>query len=314
MPHSSFQRLGVLTETLAPALAGGEPWHHAVGARDKQPLVADAGGGYERPVVAGSGTIACGPAATASAVGEVLIVARTEESAQRALAGVEKLCAKIDGVASERIRATSDEAEVTDRDLVVEAIVEDPAAKSALLGRLGEIAATADLATTTSSLGVAELGRESGHAERLFGLHVFNPVPKMELVELCLPEGLGGGVTERARAWCERLGKRPVEVPDQPGFVVNRLLFPYLFDAVRMLERTSLSPEAVDECMTLGAGHPMGPLQLLDFVGLDIAQAIGTALEADSGDPGHAPPDALNRLVEAGRLGRKTGAGFHEYE
>jgi 3-hydroxybutyryl-CoA dehydrogenase len=272
-----------------------------------------AAGGYERPAVAGSGTIACGLAACASAVGEVVILARSQESAERALASVEKLCGKLDGAAPERIRATAEEPELADRDLVVEAIVEDPEAKGELLARLGAIAASADLATTTSSLGVAELGGRSGHRERLFGLHVFNPVPKMELVELCLPDGLGDGVAERARAWCERLGKRPVEVPDQAGFVVNRLLFPYLFDAVRMLERTTLSPEAVDECMTLGASHPMGPLQLLDFVGLDVAVAIGERLAAESGDPAHAPPGRLIGLVGEGKLGRKSGAGFYEY-
>ncbi len=161
---------------------------------------------------------------------------------------------------------------------------------------------------------MAELGERSGHRERLFGLHVFNPVPKMELVELCLPDGLADGVGERARQWCERLGKRPVEVPDQAGFVVNRLLFPYLFDAVRMLERTGMDAEAVDECMTLGTGHPMGPLQLLDFVGLDVAQAIGEALTADSGESAHTPPGRLVELVGEGKLGRKSGAGFYEYE
>jgi 3-hydroxybutyryl-CoA dehydrogenase len=271
-------------------------------------------GGYERPAVAGSGTIARGVAACASTVGEVVILARSREAAERALASVEKLCGKLDGASPERVRATDDEAEVADCDLVVEAIVEDPEAKTELLARLGAAAAAADLATTTSSLGVGDLGERSGHRERLFGLHVFNPVPKMELVELCLPDGLKDGVAERAHSWCERLGKRPVEVPDQPGFVVNRLLFPYLFDAVRMLERTGLSAEAVDECMTMGAGHPMGPLQLLDFVGLDVAAAIGRALAEESGDDAHVPPDELERLVREDRLGRKSGAGFYDYE
>jgi 3-hydroxybutyryl-CoA dehydrogenase len=272
-----------------------------------------AAGGYERPAVAGSGTIACGIATCASAIGDVVILARSQESADRALASVEKLCGKLDGTSPDRVRAGTDEAEIADCDLVVEAIVEDPAQKCELLARLGAVAPAADLATTTSSLGVGELGNRSGHRERLFGLHVFNPVPKMELVELCLPDGLGDGVAERARAWCERLGKRPVAVPDQAGFVVNRLLFPYLFDAVRMLERTGLSAEAVDECMTLGAGHPMGPLQLLDFVGLDVAAAIGRALAAESGDDAHVPPAELERLVRDKHLGRKSGSGFYDY-
>ena len=136
---------------------------------------------------------------------------------------------------------------------------------------LGDSAPDADLATTTSSLSVGEIGEASGHADRFFGLHVFNPVPRMKLVELCFPDAVGDGVKERALAWCGALGKTAVEVPDQAGFVVNRLLFPYLFDAVRMLERTGMEPGEVDSCMTLGAGHPMGPLALLDFVGLDVA-------------------------------------------
>lgn len=270
-------------------------------------------GGYERPAIAGSGTIACGLAACASAIGEVVVLARSEESAERARASVEKLCGKLDGARPDHVRAVTDETEVKDCDLVVEAIVEDAAAKEELLTRVGAVAARADLATTTSSLGVGDLGVRSGHGERLFGLHVFNPVTRMELVELCLPANLGDGVAERARGWCERLGKRPVEVPDQAGFVVNRLLFPYLFDAVRMLERTELSAEAVDECMTLGAGHPMGPLELLDFVGLDVAAAIGRALAAESGDEAHEPPGELDRLVSENRLGRKSGSGFYDY-
>ena len=270
-------------------------------------------GGYERPAIAGSGTIACGIAACASVVGEVVILARSEESAERAAASVEKLCGKLDGASPDRVRTSADDEAIADRDLVVEAIVEDPEAKGELLARLGGVAREADLATTTSSLGVAELGERSGHRERLFGLHVFNPVPKMDLVELCLPDGLTDGVGRRARDWCERLGKRPVEVPDQAGFVVNRLLFPYLFDAVRMLERTGMDVESVDQCMTLGTGHPMGPLQLLDFVGLDVAQAIGEALVADSGEPAHRPPGRLVELVGEGKLGRKSGAGFYEY-
>jgi 3-hydroxyacyl-CoA dehydrogenase len=136
----------------------------------------------------------------------------------------------------------------------------------------------------------------------------------MELVELCLPGGLADGVGERARQWCARLGKRPIEVPDQAGFIVNRLLFPYLFDAVRMLETTGMDAAGVDDCMTLGAGHPMGPLRVLDLVGLDIAEAIGEALHAESGESAHEPPRRLRAMVAEGRLGRKSGSGFHEYE
>ena len=142
---------------------------------------------------------------------------------------------------------------------------------------------------------------------------MFNPVAKMKLVELCFPPGAGDAVSERATAFCEAIGKIAVEVPDEPGFVVNRLLFPYLFDAVRLLERTGMEPAQVDACMKLGASHPMGPLQLLDLIGIDVAEAIGEALHEDTGDQAHRPPGRVKELVARGRLGRKTGAGFYEY-
>jgi len=135
----------------------------------------------------------------------------------------------------------------------------------------------------------------------------------MELVELCLPDGLGDGVAARARAFCEALGKRAVEVPDHPGFVVNRLLFPYLFDAVRLLDDLGLEPEEVDACMSLGANQPMGPLKLLDFVGIDVAVAIGESLHRESEAEYHSPPERLVEMARTGKLGRKSGSGFYDY-
>jgi 3-hydroxyacyl-CoA dehydrogenase len=135
----------------------------------------------------------------------------------------------------------------------------------------------------------------------------------MPLVELCFPDGAGPEIRSRALSFCETLEKTAVEVPDEAGFVVNRLLFPYLFDAVRLLERTGLEPAQIDTCMKLGVSHPMGPLELLDLVGLDVAESIGEALHADSGDPGHRPPGRIKSLIRVGRLGRKSGAGFHDY-
>jgi 3-hydroxyacyl-CoA dehydrogenase len=161
-------------------------------------------------------------------------------------------------------------------------------------------------ATTTSALSIAELARASGRPDRFVGLHVFNPVPRMELVELAFPEDAAEATRERAHALCAALGKTAVEVPDRAGFVVNRLLFPYLFDAVRLVEETGLDPDAVDRCMTLGSGHPMGPLALLDFVGLDVAVAIGEAIGAQV-------PERVHALVADGALGRKAGRGFYEY-
>jgi 3-hydroxybutyryl-CoA dehydrogenase len=269
--------------------------------------------GYERPAVAGSGAIALGVAVSAATLGDVRVLARSDNSAWRADERIEKLCAKIEGAEAERVKITTDPSDLEGCDLIVEAIVEDADAKAAMLAGLGEICPDADLATTTSSLGISELGERAGVGDRFYGLHVFNPVPHMELIELCLPTALPEAVGERARAFCGALRKHVVEVPDEAGFVVNRLLFPYLFDAVRLLDELGLDPIEVDACMSKGANQPMGPLQLLDFVGLDVSVAIGEKLHAASGKDDHAPPQRLIDMVAAGRLGRKSGAGFYEY-
>jgi 3-hydroxybutyryl-CoA dehydrogenase len=190
---------------------------------------------------------------------------------------------------------------------VVEAIAEEAAAKQALYERLGGVlGADALIATTTSSLPVGVLAAASGRPDRFAAVHVFKPVEKMKLVELSFPDQASADTRRRFRALCDSLGKTAVEVPDSAGFVVNRLLFPYLFDAVRLQEREGLEPEAVDTCMKLGAGHPMGPLALLDYVGLDVAAAIGESIGAEV-------PDRIRELIADGRLGRKTGAGFFDY-
>ncbi|MGH2960902.1 MAG: 3-hydroxyacyl-CoA dehydrogenase family protein, partial [Solirubrobacterales bacterium] len=242
---------------------------------------------YERPAIAGSGAIACGLAACASVAGRVHLLARSDAAAWRAEEKAQATAAKIEDGDPRRVRVTTNVDDLVASDLVVEAIVEELETKTGYLAELGTACADADLASTTSSLSISELGERSGHAERLFGLHVFNPVPRMELIELCLPERLRPGAAERARTWCGRIGKTAIEVADQAGFVVNRLLFPYLFDAVRLMEETAMSAEDVDSCMTLGAAYPMGPLKLLDFVGLDVAVAIGEGLHRDSGEARH---------------------------
>ena len=270
--------------------------------------------GYARPGVAGSGTIACGLAACASQAGEVRLLARSDASAWRAEESAQAEARRLDDGAPQRIKVTTDPADLDDVDVVVEAIAEDPDAKGRLLAELVVSCPDADIATTTSSLRLADLAEASGAAGRLFGLHFFNPVAKMELVELCLPQGVRTGVRERAHGWCRALGKTAVEVPDQPGFVVNRLLFPFLFEAVRLMESTGMNPAQVDDCMRLGAGHPMGPLRLLDFVGLDVAAAIGESLHADSRRASDDVPKRVRELVAEGKLGRKSGAGFYAYD
>ena len=269
--------------------------------------------GYERPGIAGSGAIACGVAAIASALGDVGLWARSDQSAWRAEERAEAECAKVEGAAPRRIRVTTNLSDLASCDLIVESIKEDLEPKVELLRTLGNVG-DADLASTTSSLSIRELAERSRHPERVFGLHVFNPVQRMELVELCLPDELRSGVRDRARAWCAALDKTPVQVPDQPGFVVNRLLFPYLFDAVRLLERTGMPAADVDACMHLGAGYPTGPLRLLDFIGLDVAAAIGQSLFDDAGEERYRAPGLIEELIGEGKLGRKSGAGFYGYD
>ena len=269
---------------------------------------------YEKVGIAGTGTIASGLAAVASTSGNpVVVLARSDESAERARGAIEKFAGKLDGADASLVTVTTDQGDLAGCDLVVEAIVEDVTAKGELLSSLGELLPEADLATTTSSLGVAAIGDAAGHPERVFGLHPFNPVPRMDLVELCVLDRSRDGTADRATAWCEAIGKTVVPVPDTAGFVVNRLLFPYLFDAVRFQVASGMPPDDVDRCMNLGAAHPLGPLALLDLVGLDVSQAIGEALYAESGDEAHKPPERLSELIAEGKLGRKTGEGFFDY-
>jgi 3-hydroxybutyryl-CoA dehydrogenase len=264
--------------------------------------------------VVGSGVIGCALAACATAVGEVRLLARSDVSAWRAEERAQSECSKVEGGMPDRIRVTTDPADLSNSDLVVEAVIEDLDAKAEVLRELGEFSPEADLASTTSSLPVAELATRSGHPDRVFGFHVFNPVQRMELVELCIPDRVRDGVGERARRWARALGKTVIAVPDQPGFVVNRLLFPYLFDAVRLMERTGMEAADVDSCMRLGARYPMGPLRLLDFIGLDVAASIGESLFTDTEEGRYRAPGLIEELIGKGKLGRKSDAGFYEYD
>jgi 3-hydroxybutyryl-CoA dehydrogenase len=246
--------------------------------------------------IAGSGAIAAGLARAAEGVCDTVLWARSEQSAER-------VRGRIDGSA----RVVTDLSELSACDIAVEAVAEDPAVKRDVLGRVSAVLGPeALLATTTSSLSIEELAAASGRPERFCGLHVFNPVEKMDLVELVLPDAAAETTRTRMHELCTALGKNAVEVPDIPGFVVNRLLFPFLFEAVRLADEAGLEPEAVDACMKLGAGHPMGPLALLDFVGLDVAVAIGEQIGAEV-------PAKVRELADSGRLGKKSGEGFYKY-
>jgi 3-hydroxybutyryl-CoA dehydrogenase len=262
----------------------------------------------ERLGIAGSGAIACGLAVTAAGHGDVVLWARSEQSESRARKNVEKLCSKLEGHEHERIRIVRDLDALHAESFVVEAVIEEHEPKAAVLAELaGHVSDDAILSTTTSSLSIEALARATGSPERFLGLHVFNPVPRMKLVELVFPDEATESTRSRAFALCEALGKTAVEVPDTPGFVVNRLLFPYLFSAVQFMTETGVCAEDVDRCMTLGAGMPMGPLALLDFVGLDVAEAIGDAIKTPV-------PDRVRELVREQALGRKSGKGFYNYD
>jgi 3-hydroxybutyryl-CoA dehydrogenase len=263
----------------------------------------------ERVAVAGSGAIACGLAAVAAArLGGATLIARSPESAERARAQTAKLLSRMDA-ADATVDVHETQEAVADATVVIEAIAEDFDCKAELLGELHAIAGQqAILGTTTSSLSVQKLGDASGRPERFVGLHVFNPVPRMDLIEVAYTDNAMDVVRSRVKELVGALGKTYVEVPDTPGFVVNRLLFPMLFDAVRLLEESDgvLGPTEIDECMKLGAGHPMGPLALLDFVGLDVSIAIGEQIGADV-------PERLRTMASEGALGKKAGRGFFDY-
>jgi 3-hydroxybutyryl-CoA dehydrogenase len=264
----------------------------------------------ERLAIAGNGAIACGLAATAARHGKVLLVVRTEESAGRARESVDRICGRLSGQVNAghvEIVTRENPAGLESATFAIEAVVEDHDVKALVLSNLHrQLPSDAVLATTTSSLSIERLASASGRPQRFVGLHVFNPVPRMKLVELVYPSAATPDTRARTAAMCDELGKTAVEVPDVPGFVVNRLLFPYLFSAVRLLEETGMSPEDIDACMHLGAGHPMGPLALLDLVGLDVAEAIGQTI-------GQPIPARVQALIGEGALGRKSGRGFHVY-
>jgi 3-hydroxybutyryl-CoA dehydrogenase len=260
--------------------------------------------------IAGSGTIASGLAIVASASTEVVLWARSEESRDRVSAAIEKGAPRYEGADVSRIVVTTELSDLDGMSYLVEAIVEDHASKAALLSDLAELGRhqndAAILSTTTSSLSVTELARACGHPERFVGLHVFNPVPVMKLIEVVYAPETTQEAKTRTLALAEQLNKVAVQTPDTPGFVVNRLLFPYLFDAADFMAQSGLEATEVDAAMKLGAGMPMGPLALLDYVGLDVCEAIGASLSLTT-------PAPMAALIADGALGKKTGRGFYDY-
>jgi 3-hydroxybutyryl-CoA dehydrogenase len=213
-----------------------------------------------------------------------------------------------------RVSFGTDLAPIATCDLIVEAVVEDLSAKTALWVALNPLApANTIFATNTSSLTVTAMAVASGRPERVVGLHFFNPVPVMALVEVVRTIMTSDDTVRRATDFVHRLGKRPIAARDTSGFVVNRLLVPYMLDAIRAVEQDVASVADIDVGMRLGAGHPMGPLTLLDFVGLDTTLRIAEIMFTEYREARFAPPPLLRQMVAAGLYGRKSGRGFYDY-
>ena len=212
------------------------------------------------------------------------------------------------------IKGTTKLEDLAGCDLVIEAVTENIALKREVFSTLDAVCASdAVLASNTSSLSVTEIASFTKRPERVLGLHFFNPVPLMKLVEIIRALSTNDAAFEKAKGYVETIGKTPVIAKDAPGFVVNRLLVPYLIDAIRVYESGLASKEDIDNGMKLGCGHPMGPLQLLDFVGLDTTLFIANIMFEEFREARFAPPPLLKRMVLAGHLGRKSGRGFYDY-
>lgn len=213
-----------------------------------------------------------------------------------------------------RITFTTDERAVADVDLVIELIVEDIDTKKDLFRRLEGICRPDTLLTTnTSTLSVTAMMAVCKHRDRVAGLHFFNPAQVMKLVEIVHAFETAEAVVDGLNGFCKAIGKDPVIVQDTTGFIVNRLLTPYMLNAIRMLERGTGTIESIDQAMRLGAAHPMGPFELADYIGLDVVEAMAHNIFEDVRHEHHAPPHTLTRLVQLGYLGRKTGKGFYDY-
>jgi 3-hydroxybutyryl-CoA dehydrogenase len=239
---------------------------------------------------------------------------RIETSMQRA---VER--GKLDAVGRDeilgRISGTTEPNDLADVDLVIEAATEDAETKRGIFARLDELTRPeVVLASNTSSIPIVELGAATKRPEKVVGLHFFNPVPVMDLIEIVKAITTSDETVEFARSYCETLGKTTVLSRDRAGFIVNTLLIPYLNDAIRMLEEGFATREDVDAAVHLGLNHPMGPLRLADLIGLDTCLQIANVLYEEFNDARYAPPPLLRRMVTAGHLGRKSGRGFYEYE
>jgi 3-hydroxybutyryl-CoA dehydrogenase len=281
----------------------------------------------ERVGVIGCGLMGSGIAEVCARAGLDVIV--REASPQAAEAGRARIVTSLDrGVRAgkldeasrdhclARLSFTTAFDDLSDRELVVEAVVEDEGLKTGVFRELDRVVSASDaiLASNTSSIPIMKLGMATKRPEQVIGIHFFNPVPVLKLVELVTSLLTSAGTTVRADDFATNvLGKRVIRSQDRAGFIVNALLIPYLLSAIRMLESGFASPADIDAGMVEGCAHPMGPLRLADLIGLDTTMAVADSLYAEFKEPLYAPPPLLSRMVEAGLLGRKAGRGFYDY-
>jgi 3-hydroxybutyryl-CoA dehydrogenase len=276
--------------------------------------------------VIGAGTMGSGIAQACALAGHDVVLLDLEEAvlgrAQAAMKSSLERMARKETVtqaeaeeALQRVTARAGITDLEDAGVVIEAVYESIDVKRSVWGRLAVVTSEgALLATNTSSLSVTEIAAFSGRPERFCGMHFFNPVPMMALVEVVRALRSSEEAVEQARAFVEGIGKTPIVCADKPGFIVNRLLVPYINDAVHALSEGVASVEEIDAAMRLGANMPIGPLQLADLVGLDVGLAAGQALFEEFGDPKFRPSPLIKQMVRAGKLGRKSGEGFYDYQ
>jgi 3-hydroxybutyryl-CoA dehydrogenase len=279
----------------------------------------------ESVAIVGSGFMGRGIAESAARAGldvtlidisdEVLDAARAEieASLQRAVSGG-KLEASDASAALDRVSASTQVVAASEADIAIEAVSEELELKLEIFSELDRLMRPdAIIASNTSSIPIAELASATGRADRVVGLHFFSPAAVMKLVEIVVALDTSEGTVATATALTARMGKTPILTKDRSGFIVNMLLVPYLMAAVRMYEDGFASREDIDTGMKLGCGHPMGPLTLCDFVGLDVLYAVCDSLYEEFKEPAYAPPPLMKRMVASGRLGRKAGRGFYDY-
>jgi 3-hydroxybutyryl-CoA dehydrogenase len=275
--------------------------------------------------IIGSGIMGSGIAEVAAAAGHTVVLrSRSQATADAMVAGLTKSLAKqvergkktqedADAILG-RVSATTELSALADCDLVIESVVEDLSVKLALFKELdGIVKAEAIIATNTSTLPVVEMAVATNRADKVCGVHFFNPAPAMALVEIVRALTSSDETISEVTAFAAACGKDPVEVTDRAGFIVNALLFPYLNHAVTLMENGVASKEGIDSAMKGGCGFPMGPFALLDLVGLDTSVAILDALYAETKSPAANAAPTLRRMLAAGQLGRKSGAGFYDY-